>query len=277
MRAVIINTCLTGMVPTKELTPFVPISTDEIVNSALQCSKLGSTIVHLHPRDEDGKPTWKKEKFAEIIGRIREKNNKILISATTSGRFWKDFERRSECLELKGDLKPDMASLTVGSMNFIKDESMNSPQMIEDLSKKMMDNGIKPEFEIFEPGMLHKAKYLLQKEIVKDDAPYFNLLFGSLGTSPLEPSTFAAFHALLPHNALWSIAGIGNYQLDANVLGLSLGGHIRVGLEDNIYFDRAKKRLASNEMLVERMVKIIESMDLTVATFEETKELLKLN
>jgi 3-keto-5-aminohexanoate cleavage enzyme len=276
MEKLIINLCSTGMVPTKEMTPYVPITPDEIINNAIKCAELGVSIVHIHPRDENGKPTWKKEAFEKIIGGIKEKNDKLLISVTTSGRDWSEFEKRSECLEIKGDLKPDLASLTVGSMNFISTASVNNPQMIEDLATKMKDNGIKPELEIFEPGMIHKAKYLIKKGIIDGTKPYFNILYGSLGTSPLEPSIIAAMHPLLPENSVWSMAGIGNYQLDANILGMSLGGHVRVGLEDNIFFDREKVKLASNEELVERIVEVSKLLQREIATPEETRQIIGL-
>lgn len=270
----IINLCLTGMVPVKSMTPHVPITTQEIVQTVLNCAKLGVTVFHIHPRDEAGAPTWKKEAFKEIINGIRSKNNKLLISVTTSGRNWSDFERRSECLELKEDSKPDLASLTVGSMNFIKTASVNSPDIIHQLASKMMDEGIKPELEIFEPGMLYKANNMLQTGIIKDDKPYFNILLGSLGTSPLHPGVFGAIHSLLPSNAEWGLAGIGQFQLQANLLALVFGGNIRIGLEDNIYLNKEKKDLATNEALVERLLRIMNEMNLKPASFEETVERL---
>jgi uncharacterized protein (DUF849 family) len=257
------------------MNPQVPVTPQEIIASALACARLGASIVHIHPRDEQGKPTYKKEVFAEIIAGIREQNDQLIINTTTSGRDWTEFEKRSECLDLTGDLKPDLASLTVGSQNFVNTASMNAPEMIERLATKMRNNGIKPELEVFEPGMIHKANYLIKKGIITG-IPYFNILLGSLGTSPLHPATFGAFHALLPDNAVWSVAGIGQFQLDANIMGLSFGGNIRVGLEDNMYFDREKKVLASNEMLVERMVKQIKLMHLEVATPADTRTLLGL-
>ncbi len=264
------------MVPTKKMNSYVPVTPQEIIKAVVECAKLGISVAHIHPRGPGGKPTWDKVTFAEIIGGIRERVPDLVISATTSGRDWSEFEKRSAVLELQGDLKPDLASLTVGSMNFIDAASVNDPQMIKDLATKMKDNGIKPELEIFEPGMLHKANYLIKKGIVSSNKPYFNILFGSLGTSPLLPSTFAACHALLPNDAVWSIAGIGSYQLDANLIGLAFGGHIRVGLEDNIHLDREKKELASNIDLVARIVEIIREMDLEPATPEEARELLDL-
>jgi uncharacterized protein (DUF849 family) len=265
------------MVPTKEITPHVPVTAEEIISTVVRCSELGVRVAHIHQRDpETGLPTWKKDILAKIISGIREKTDKVLISATTSGRFWKDFERRSECLDLAGDLKPDLASLTVGSNNFIKSASVNSPQMIADLATKMMDKGIKPELEIFEPGMVHKANILLKKGIIRDEAPYFNILLGSLGTSPLHPATFGAIHALLPTNAIWSLAGIGQFQLQANMIGLAFGGHIRIGLEDNIFFNRKTKELATNEQLLERILGIMNQMGVEPATPSETRCLMKI-
>lgn len=276
-RKVIINACLTGMIPTKELNPNTPISPKEIIQSALNCADLGASMVHLHARDEDGKPAWKKEIYAEIIHGIRKMNKDLILVVSTSGRNWKEFEKRSECLELEGDARPDMASLTMGSMNFINQESVNSPEMIKNLALKMKEKGIKPEIEIFEPGMIHKANYLINKDIIESENPYFNILLGSLGTAPLDAATFAAIAYLLPKNAIWSVAGIGTYQLDANVMGLSLGGGVRVGLEDNIYFDREKQKLASNEELVGRIANIIKNMGLEIATPQEARKMLKLD
>jgi uncharacterized protein (DUF849 family) len=271
MKNPIINMCLSGMIPTKLMTPHVPVTTAEIIQTTLNCAELGCTIFHIHPRDENGAPTWKKEIFKIIAEGIRSKNNKVLLSFTTSGRDWGDFERRSECLELEGDAKPDLASLTCGSLNFIKTASVNSPDIIHQLAIKMMDKGIKPELEIFEPGMLSKANHMLKTGIIKDDKPYFQFLLGSLGTSDLHPATFGAFHSLLPVNAEWGMAGIGQFQLQANLLALVFGGNIRVGIEDNIFYNREKKELATNEALVERLLRIMSEMGLKPATFEETR------
>lgn len=146
--------------------------------------------------------------------------------------------------------------------------------MIEQLALKMKDNGIKPELEIFEPGMIHMANHLMAKEIIESRKPFFNLFFGSLGTSPLHPAIFTSYLALLPPNAVWCGAGIGKFQLDANVMSMSFGGGVRVGIEDNIYFDRNKKVLAGNVMFVRRLAKFIKLMNLETATADETKNLL---
>lgn len=273
----IINVAVTGMVPTKAQTPHVPIAPKEIADCALSCAASGAAVVHIHAREADGTPTWRKEVFAEIIERIRRKNKDLIISVTTSGRLWNEFDKRSEVLQLEGHLKPDLASLTVGSMNFIRTASVNDPQMIMDLASMMQQKGIKPELEIFEPGMINAAKYLMKKGIISTQKPYWNLLLGSLGTSPLDASCLAAMLTQLPADSVWSLAGIGDYQLDANMTGLALGGHVRVGLEDHIYFDRQRQVLATNETMVKRISQVAKLSGITVATPQEARLMLGLS
>lgn len=276
-RKVLINVALTGMIPTKEITPYVPITPKEIIKDALKCAKAGANIVHIHARDDQGKPTWKKDIYEKIISGIREKNSEIIITVSTTGRNWPEFEKRSEVLKIKGDLKPDMATLTMGSLNFINTASMNSPEMIEKLANMMQENGIKPEFEIFEPGMLHKANFLLERKIIVDDKPYFNIFFGNLGTAPLDSANIASMLSLIPENGHWAFAGLGRYQLDANILALGLGGSIRTGIEDNVYYDQEKKILASNLGLVQRIRRIMSEMDLDTYSQKDARALIGLS
>ena len=273
---VLINVALTGMVPTKEITSFVPITPEEIVQDAVRCAKAGANIVHIHARDGEGRPTWKKEVYEKIIAGIREKDTEIIITVSTTGRNWSEFEKRSEVLEIKGDLKPDMATLTMGSLNFINTASMNSPEMIERLANKMQGNGIKPEFEIFEPGMIHKANFLLERKMINDLKPYFNIFFGNLGTAPLDSANVASMLALVPKDGHWAFAGLGRYQLDANILALGLGGSIRTGIEDNMFLDQEKKVLASNLGLVERVRRIMSEMNLDTYSNKEARALIGL-
>lgn len=276
-RKVLINVALTGMIPTKEITPYVPITPKEIIKDALKCAKAGANIVHIHARDDQGKPTWKKNIYEKIISGIREKNSEIIITVSTTGRNWSEFEKRSEVLKIKGDLKPDMATLTMGSLNFINTASMNSPVMIEKLANMMQENGIKPELEIFESGMLHKANFLLERKIINDDKPYFNIFFGNLGTAPLDSANIASMLSLVPASGHWAFAGLGRYQLDANILALGLGGSIRTGIEDNVYYDQEKKILASNLGLVQRIRRIMSEMDLDTYSQKDARALIGLS
>ena len=245
----------TGMVPTKDMTPHVPISPQEIIDDVKACYKIGITSVHLHARDKSGIPTWKKEIYAEIIYGIREYAPDLAINVSTSGRNWSDLERRADCLSLLGDLKPDLASLTTSSLNFISGESINSPDTVEKLAKLMLDRSIVPELELFDLGMVNavsvlKKKGLLPKTLIA------NIFFGNMYGAQATPIEMAAMITSLPPSTLWSGAGIGLVQPQAHAFSLSCGGGVRTGLEDNLYLDNFKQKLARNVDLVENVHKM---------------------
>src|SRR2546422_11045521 len=141
----IVNLAPTGMVPMPDRVPHVPVTPAQIVRDVSLCYDVGVTIVHLHARDADGKPTWRKEAYAEIIPALRERCPDLVVCVTTSGRTFADFEQRSDVLLLDGDAQPDMASLTLGSMNFPTGPSVNAPETIERLASTMAERGIRPE------------------------------------------------------------------------------------------------------------------------------------
>jgi 3-keto-5-aminohexanoate cleavage enzyme len=275
-RKLIINSCLTGMVPRKKDTPHVPVTAEEIVSDAKSCFDSGTTIVHIHARDENENPTYRKDAYRDLVVEIRRQCPGIVINLTTSGRDFNEFEYRSQVLELEGDAKPDMASLTVGSLNFPKQASINSPDMIRSLAEKMLQNGIKPELEIFETGMINYALYLQKKGIILEPL-YFNLLLGSLGTMPARLIDLEHLLRTLPAAASWGGTGIGRFQLPINLASIILGGHVRVGLEDNIYYDAARTELATNQMLVERLAKFAQFIGRDIATPEETRQIIGLS
>jgi len=279
MQKYIINFTPNGMIPTKETTPHVPVSPEEIIKEVLEARKFGISMVHLHARDKDGYPTWKKEVYKEIIDGIRKvdgyDNNSLIICVSASGRNWPDFERRSECLELKGDSKPDMASLTLSSLNFSNSASMNSPQMIQKLALKMKDNGIKPELEAFDSGMINYARYLIKKGLLEPPY-YFNLIFGNMFSCQSELLDMGVLLSHLPEQSYWSFGGIGNMQLNTNLTGILNGGGIRIGLEDNIYFDSERKTLSTNLQLLERIRKITDLVEKKPYTPAEVRKLLNL-
>jgi hypothetical protein len=159
----IINAALTGMVPTKADNPALPITPEEIAEDAARCVHAGASILHLHARDEKGGPTYRAEVYARIITAIREHRPDAIVCVSTSGRTFKSFEERSEVLWLEGDLKPELASLTLGSLNFPKQASVNEPEMIHSLAGCMSERGIVPELEVFDFGMVDYAKTLLDR------------------------------------------------------------------------------------------------------------------
>jgi len=251
----IINVCLTGMVPTKLSTSFVPVSVDEIIQDAIKVYDAGASIVHIHARNENGIPTPDATYYEKIIRGIRNKRPDMICCVSTSGRMWSDFERRSEVLFLTDEAKPDMASLTLGSLNFLSGTSSNSIEMIEQLALLMKEKGIKPELEIFDTGMVNIAKYLERHHLIAGKK-YFNILLGNINTASATIGSIDSIVRSLPANSLWSVGGLGRFQLPMNVASIIGGGHVRVGIEDSIHYDYNQNQLVSNEELVKRIVRI---------------------
>ncbi len=273
----IINFTPTGMIPTKSMTPHVPVSVSEIVEDVHRATETGITMVHLHAREEQtGLPTYKPEIYGRIIEGIRAFSRDLVICVSLSGRGIREFEHRSAPLELTGEQKPDMGSLTLSSLNFNKTESVNSPDMIIALASKMMDKGILPELEAFDVGMINYAKYLIHKQLL---APphYFNLLLGNIACAQADLMIAGLMVRDLPPDSLWSFAGIGDSQLMMNSIAIAAGGGVRVGLEDNIWFDRDRTKPATNDALLKRIHVIAEANERKVMTPEELRIKLKLN
>lgn len=276
MDELIINFTPTGMVPTKAMTPHVPVSVAEIVDDVLVCAELGASIVHLHARDEAGRPTPDPAVFAAIIAAIRAARTDLVLCVTTSGRTHPDIEDRAAVLDLAGDSKPDMASLTLGSMNFQHSASLNAPQTIRGLARRMAERGIKPELEVFDTGMINYARYLMRKRELAEPA-YFNLLLGNIATAQATQATVDLMLDALPANSIWALAGIGDCQHRVHQWSIERGGHVRVGLEDSIYFDESRKTLATNRMLVERVVEMGRALGREPATPAQTRAMLALD
>jgi uncharacterized protein (DUF849 family) len=275
MNKLIINLAPTGMIPTKEMTPHVPVSPEEIVADVLACAKLGASMAHIHARDVEGVPTYRPELFRDIISEIRRQNREIILTATTSGRTYNEFEKRAAVLELAGDAKPDMASLTLSSVNFNKVASINSPDMIIALAEKMRDKGIKPELEVFDLGMINFAHYLITKGLLTPPY-YFNILLGNIAAAQAKLLHLGLLVSELPPESIWAVTGIGDSQCRMNAIGIIAGDGVRVGLEDNIWFDEGRTKLATNVMLVERIVKMAETLGRDIAKPAEVRQMLKL-
>ena len=248
----IINAAITGMVPTRDRVPHVPVTPDQIVREAIRCAEAGAAIVHLHARDEDGRPTWRKDVYAEFIPRIREAVPDLVICVTTSGRNYPEVEKRGEALTMEGDCKPDMASLTLSSLNFITGPSVNAPETIQALAEMMRDRGIRPELEVFDAGMAYVAEHLADKGILEPPF-YANLMMGSLGTAAARMHDLAHIVDSLPAGTTWAAAGLGGTQLPMNAMAVFAGGHVRTGLEDNPYLDYTARTPATNPALVRRV------------------------
>jgi uncharacterized protein (DUF849 family) len=271
----IVNLAPTGMVPTRADSPHVPLTPDDVAADVRRCADLGAAIVHLHPRDEDGQPSQDPAVAARFIRAVRVAVPDIVICATTSGRVRSDLAGRLAVLDLEGDVRPEMASLTLGSNNFPTGASVNAPATIVGLATRMRERAIVPEWEVFDLGMLDYAAYLRTKGLLADPV-YVNLLLGSLGTLQATPFNLALAVERLPPGATWAATGIGRHQFAIQRLAIAMGGHVRVGLEDNLWWDDARTELATNPRLVERLVAIARAMGREPATPAQVRARLAL-
>jgi uncharacterized protein (DUF849 family) len=271
----IVNAAITGMVPRRAQVPHVPVTPEQIVESAVACVDAGAAILHLHARDGNELPEWRREAYEAFIPEIRRRRPDTVICVTTSGRDVAELERRADVLELEGDARPDMASLTLGSLNFRTTASVNAPETIVGLAERMAERGIRPELEIFDSGMAYLAAELLDRGVVR--APlYANLILGSVNTAPATAGALAHLVAALPPGTTWAAGGIGPFQLPMNAMAIFMGGHVRTGLEDNPTYDAERRRPATNEGLVRRVAELAGVAGRALATAAEVRERLGL-
>ncbi len=259
----IINFTPTGTQPTRQNSN-APLSPSEIVEEVHFAFELGITVVHLHARDENFSNTWRVDVYQKIIEGVRKHCPKLPVCVSLTGRHFPEFEKRSAVLELM----PDMASLTMSSLNFPKAASINEPEMIIRLIEKMNEFGVVPEIECFDSGMLNYTNYLIKKGILKGPH-YINVILGNLYNGQSDLSTVASILVNKPQNSVMCFGGIGKDQLNVNMLGLLYADGVRVGLEDNLYYK--DKILATNSELLQRIHRMMFDLDLEVMTSEEFK------
>jgi 3-keto-5-aminohexanoate cleavage enzyme len=271
----IINVALTGMVATRERVPHAPLTAAEIADDAERCCAAGATIVHLHARDAEGRPDWRRAAYAELIGEIRRRCPGLVVCVTTSGREVAEVERRGDVLELDGAARADMASLTLGSLNFHTGPSVNAIATIEALAARMAERAIRPELEVFDFGMAHLAHRLLAREQLPVGA-YVNLLLGFPNGAPADARSLVALVDALPAGLVWAAGALGAFQQPINALAIAMGGHVRTGLEDNPHLDHLTRTAATNVALVERAVAQAHAVGRAVATPAEARALLGL-
>lgn len=275
MDPLIINLAPTGMVPMPRDNAHLPVTADAIGRDVSACRALGAAIVHLHARDAEGRPTSHPDAYRELITHVRQQAPDLVVCVSTSGRTFGEFDQRAAVLDLDGDVKPEMASLTLGSMNFPTQASVNEPSMIERLARRMQERGIVPELEVFDLGMLDYARYLLDRQILRPPC-YVNILLGSRGTLAATPINLVTMVQALPAGTTWAATGIGRFQFAVNAMAVTMGGHVRVGLEDSLYMDADKRRLASNPSLVERIAGLARAAERAVAPPDQARQLIGL-
>ncbi|APT75425.1 3-keto-5-aminohexanoate cleavage protein [Marinitoga sp. 1135] len=269
MDKLIITVALTGAEVTKEQQPNLPVTPDEIAEAAYECYLAGASIAHVHARDEDGKPTQSYEVYKEIKEKIEAKCN-MIFQPSTGGAVYHTFEQRKQPLELN----PEMATLSAGTTNFGEDVFMNTQEYMEKFAAEMKERGIKPEIEVFERGHIANALRLVKKGLL--DMPiHFDFVMGVPGAIPGDIEDLVYLVSRIPQGSTWTVAGIGRYELPLAVHAILMGGHVRVGFEDNIYYKKGELA-KSNAQLVERIVRLAKELGREVATPDEAREILNI-
>jgi uncharacterized protein (DUF849 family) len=271
----VVNVALTGMLGQRERVPHVPVTPEQIVSDAERCFRAGAAVAHLHARDETGRPDWRRDAYVELIAGIRARCPGMVICVTTSGRAEPDVERRADVLGLDGDARPDMASLSLGSLNFPSGPSVNAIETIEELARRMRSAGIRPELEIFDLGMAHLMDRLLDRDLIAPPT-YANVLLGFPNSAPADARALVSLVDALPASTTWSVGGMGAFQHPANALAVAMGGHVRTGLEDNPFLDHVSREPATNEALVRRAVQLAAAVGRRIATPNEARAMLGL-
>ncbi|MCX7853611.1 MAG: 3-keto-5-aminohexanoate cleavage protein [Caldilineales bacterium] len=273
MDKLIITAALTGSRPTKAMNPAVPYSPAEIAAEAVACARAGAAVVHIHVRDPlTGAPSSDPALFTEVVARIREACD-VLINLTTSGLHIEGEDVVARRLAPVA-LRPELCSLDIGSVNFRDRLFANPPDWGETAARAMQEAGVKPEIEVFDVGHIHQARHLIERGLI-DPPPYFQLCMGVDWGIPATAENLLFMQRQLPPGAVWSVLGVGRAQLPMITLGILLGGHIRVGFEDNLYL-RKGVLAPSNAAFVEMAVHLAHQLQREVATPAEARALLGL-
>ncbi|MDW7670302.1 MAG: 3-keto-5-aminohexanoate cleavage protein [Bacillota bacterium] len=270
MQKLIITAALTGAEVTREQQPALPMTPEEIAVAAKECREAGVSIVHVHARDAEGQPTQDINVYREIKEKI-EACCDVIFQPSTGGAVWHSPEERLQPVELV----PEMSTLSCGTCNFGSDVFMNSEPFMEKFAIRMKELGVKPELEIFERGMIENAMKLLKKGLIKPPL-HFDFVLGVPGACPATPEDLLLMKNAIPAGSTWTVAGIGRHELTLGTMAIILGGHVRIGFEDNIFY--AKGVLAeSNAQLAARIAQISRELGREVATPDEARAILGIN
>lgn len=268
---VIITAAISGAEVTQEMNPAVPYTIEQYVREAKGAREAGAAIIHLHARFDDGTPTQDRERFRVIINAIQEACPDVIIQPSTGGATGMTAEERLQPTELN----PEMATLDCGTMNFGGDEIfVNTENMIIEFVTRMNERGIKPEMECFDKSHIDMALRLVRKGYIKPPL-HFNFVLGVNGGAAGTVRDLLFLKESLPEGATFTTSGVGRVQLDMNVASMLLGGHVRVGFEDNLKYNRERNGV-SNAEFVERIVRIAKELNLEIATPAEARQILGL-
>ncbi len=267
-----ITAAITGSRNMRDVAPYIPLTPEEIVQSSIECWNAGASIVHIHVRDpQTGFGTQNLELYRQVVTPLREKTD-LLINLTTSGIAGINLPIEQRLISL--ELQPELASFDAGSINLGGGVFSNPPEFLDAAAMKMKEKGVKPEIEIFDLGMVVTALGMRNQQKL-DDPLHFQFVLGTPWGAPATPKSLLYLHEYLPADATWSVIGIGRGHLPVSMMGLIMEGHIRVGMEDNIYYE--KGLLAkTNAQFVERIVRISQEYGREIASPVEARKILGL-
>lgn len=265
----IISCPVIGAELTKETYPYLPSTPEELANAAHEAVKAGASIIHLHVRDEEGKPSQRVDIFDNVSKLIKNRCDCIL-QYSTGGAVGTAVEKR--CAPLS--LKPEMGTLSMGTMNFGPDVFENTEHIIKTIAKSLQENACLAELEVFDYGMMEAVEKYLKKGWIPSKY-HIDFVLGVPGGMTGELRNLVMLVDRLPKDQTWAVAGVGRYQLPLTMHAIAMGGHVRVGIEDNVYY-RKGELTKSNAQLIERVVRIAKEADRPVATVAEARKILGL-
>jgi 3-keto-5-aminohexanoate cleavage enzyme len=269
MQPLVITVAPVGGELTREQQPNLPLTPREIGEEVARCREAGAAMVHLHVRDADGVPTQDREHFAAAIDSIKRAAPDIIIQTSTGGSVGMKEEERAQPM----DLKPEMATLTTGTINFGDEVFENPYPLVERFFLRMREVGIQPEFEVFDTGMVDTALRLVDLHDPDPRHLHFDLVLGVPGGMAGTPQAVSYIASQLPATATWSATGIGRTHIPVALTAVAMGGHVRTGFEDTVYYERG--RLAgSNAELIARVARIAREAGRELATPDQAREIM---
>ena len=272
MEKLIITAAICGAEVTKEQNPAVPYTVEEIVREAKSAYDAGAAIVHLHVREDDGTPTQSRERFRVCIDAIRQAIPDVILIPSTGGAVGMSAEERLQPTELM----PEMATLDCGTCNFGDDVFTNTMPMMRAFGRRMLENGIKPEYECFEMGHLETVLSMAAKGEVPGMPMQFNFVLGVPGCTPATVGNLNWLVNRLPAGCTWTATGIGRSAFQLAAAAIVMGGNVRVGFEDNLYLSRGVLAKSNGE-LVAKVVRLADELGRGIASPAEARRILNLN
>jgi uncharacterized protein (DUF849 family) len=284
----ILTVAVTGNLTTVQQNPALPCTPEQIANAALESAKIGASVAHLHVRYPDGRPSMELAHYREVVERIRDKNSELIINLTTGpgGRFVpsKDDPRIAgpgtsilhplKRVEHIVELKPDIATLDLNTMWSGSAAVINTPDNVTIMANEINKAGVKPELEVFDSGDIQLAHALLEQGVLKRP-PLFQIVMGVRYGFISTPQTLMYAASLLPQDAMWAAFAIGRWEFPMLATTWFLGGHVRVGMEDNVYLSKGKLT-PNNAALCEKAVRILDDLGAELATAKEARQILGL-